>query len=143
MGVVRVRAWAAWGLLALAGCPAAQEEAYDPIVVSGEVDVSLAPESQRRQQAVREGLLAVQRGVDFAYFADEAPGVRWEESRDAFFTDRAVDLARWEFMGPPDGARIKLKMVFRIDERGFPEREEVRVYEVDLRGAVAFVKRVE
>jgi hypothetical protein len=128
------------GLFLLAGCGSTAIEKHDPVELAGRVDPSLSAEQQELQAGVVRVLSAVQRGIAFEYLADHVAGVRWEESPAEFYQG-AVSLARWRFVGPPEGNRMPLELVFVLDAPGFPERNERRVYAVTRAGGAIVVRR--
>jgi hypothetical protein len=128
-------------LLHLAGCGGSQvDKPLDSEAHAGVVDPTLPPAVQAQQDAIIRLFSTIQRGVGFEYLPDEVEGVTIEESQADFFGD-ASDLYRWEFVGPPDQNRHTIKMVFRLDQPGFPTKEEQRTYLVVPSGGKFTVRR--
>lgn len=125
----------------LFGCGGSRvDKPLESEAMAGVVDASLPPEVQAQQDAIIRLLSTIQRGVGFEYLPDQVEGVTIEESQAEFFGDTS-DLYRWEFVGPPDQNRHTLKMVFRLDQPGFPTKEEQRTYLVVPSGSGFSVKR--
>ncbi len=133
-----------WLLLALwaVGCQATVEPTHDPVALAGQVDATLPPEAQAKQAALQRVLQTLQRGVKIEYLAEHLPELQLQESDEAFFAG-AVDLYRWDFAGPPQGDKLPLTLVFRLDQPGFPERIDQRTYQVSGSGNRFQIRRVE
>jgi hypothetical protein len=124
----------------VAGCTKPAQPAHDHVSLSGEVDASLPPDAQAKQQALQRLLESIQRGTAFEYLPEHVPQVAFSESRGEFFGD-AIELYRWSFAGAPQGNEVPVKLVFRLDQPGFPQREETRAYAVTSSGGGFIVAR--
>ena len=105
------------------------EEAFAPEKLMGHVDESLPPELQAKQKVLKRILVSLEEGVDFDYLPEEHPDVQLEESMEDFL-EGTINLARWDFNGPPAGDGVPVVLYFSRDTSGRNERRVTRVYTV-------------
>lgn len=124
-------------LLVLAGCSGAEQgEVFDPAEWQGQVDRSLPPDVQAKQDAVIrlfDAMITV--GVEFEFLNSEYADITFTESEQDFF-EGAMDLFRWDWDGPPQGNDFPVQLTMRKDdpsarsESDLPLVEFRRVYTV-------------
>lgn len=112
------------------------DHAYKPEQLQGEVDTSLPPPLQAKQQAVKAVLDTLQFGMDFNGLRESYPHIRFRET-EAGFLEGTVGLHGWKFDGPPVGDDVPVLLQLYEDSTGENIREAKRVYTVtDARGRV-------
>lgn len=105
------------------------EEAYTP--VSGDVDTSLPPDLQEKQQALKSILDALSvEGVDLDQLLDQNPNLRFNESSEEFYERGGINLDGWEFNGKPVGNDLPVVLYLNLDSTGRNKLKVERVYTV-------------
>jgi hypothetical protein len=128
--------------LLVAGCsgPPASPP-FEPEAYRGVVDESLSPEQQQRQQVIIDLFYELQMSRDFQDLPEVLPHIRFTETREQFL-EGMLDLHRWQFAGPPNGAEVPLRLFFREDkEPDYPERQFERVYIAEKTDETWIVRR--
>ena len=119
-------------LAAAVGCGEKEippEEAYTP--VSGDVDTSLSPELQQKQQALKSILDALSvEGLDLDQLPEQYPGLRFNESAEEFYERSGINLDGWEFNGKPVGNDLPVVLYLNLDSTGRKKLKVERVYTV-------------
>ncbi len=136
-----------WGLLLLLfllpGCgkrPAAVE-VYDESRVVGQVDPSLPEDAQARQQALKDVLDLIHRGIEPQFIRNYQANLDFKESNKKFYGDNTF-LKRWEFDGAPTGVDVPVRLTFvKESPEGNSEIIERRVYHVLDSGNVFRIRR--
>jgi hypothetical protein len=134
-GSLPCRLPAAAGLLLLfaaAGCGGDPERTETGLGAGvGEVDTSLPPAQQARQEVIRRILITLQEGtVKIEALSGALHDVRFDEPADSFY-EGAIGLARWNFAGPPRGDNVQVVLMLREpSSAGGGLRRVERVYTV-------------
>jgi hypothetical protein len=96
----------------IVGC---QESKPPEVVVNwGEVDTTLPPAQQELQVTMRDFLRAVQSGADYNRLYTMLPNTVIKEPESSFFGE-GVHLVRWDWMGPPHGNVIPVRLEMMLD----------------------------
>ena len=119
-------------LAAAAGCGQKQippDESYAR--TSGEVDTSLSPDLQAKQQALKSLLDVLSlnsRGL--GQLPRQNPSLKFNESLEDFLEPGAIGLAGWDFDGQPRGNDVPVVLHLNLDATGRHVLEVNRVYTV-------------
>ncbi len=119
-------------LAAVVGCGQKQVPPDEPYAgMSGEVDTSLPPDLQAKQQALKSlfDVLSLQsRGL--GQLPGQNPSLKFNESLEDFLEPGAIGLAGWDFDGQPRGNHVPVVLHLNLDATGRHVLEVNRVYTV-------------
>ena len=107
----------------------APEDSYDPVQAAGTVDESLPRGLGAKQEMLSSVLVLLQQGIEVDALADYEPGARFAESPEEFL-EGALNLARWNFNGRPEGSDVPVVLFLTEDADTGKERRVERVYSV-------------
>lgn len=118
-------------LAACYGCGGDQaaQPVYDPTEYQGEVDTSLPPELQEKQEALKRVFDELQRRTGYDSLPDVLPDYRLTETRESFFGN-TLALEKWDFNGRPSGNDVPVVVQLLEDTPEESLRKEERVYTV-------------
>lgn len=129
--------------LLLAGCSASDNgDVYDPADYRPEVNVDLPRNVQQKQDALIRAFGALQDGLGMEELHERHKDIRLEEAAEEFYAEGAL-LHLFQWIGPPNGDELPVRMVMKKDEPGLPEVEYQRVYTVTSEDAVFVIRRKE
>jgi hypothetical protein len=105
------------------GC--GKKAAVEPLVQWGVVDQSLSPEQRAQQDALARLFKTLQSGTAVRHVKSYEPDLDFQESTEAFI-EQGIQLRSWDWAGPPDQDKLRVHMIFLLDE---PPGDKTVVYD--------------